>query len=106
MSSDERFIKIENALGVLAEHQARHAEEISELRAMQKVMTLAIAKSAEIQQASSRKIDEGMKESREGMKELREGIKELREAQRITEEKLHALIDTVDRIVRDRGSRP
>ena len=91
MSSEERFIKIENALGVLAEHQARHAEEISELRAMQKVMTLAIAKSAEIQQASARKIDEGMKE--------------LREAQRITEEKLHALIDTVDRIIRDRGSR-
>jgi predicted transcriptional regulator len=91
MSSDERFIKIENALGVLAEHQARHAEEISELRAMQKVMTLAIAKSAEIQQASARKIDEGMKE--------------LREAQRITEEKLHALIDSVDRIIRDRGSR-
>jgi predicted house-cleaning noncanonical NTP pyrophosphatase (MazG superfamily) len=91
MSSDERFIKIENALGVLAEHQARHAEEISELRAMQKVMTLAIAKSAEIQQASARKIDEGMKE--------------LHEAQRITEEKLHALIDSVDRIIRDRGSR-
>jgi predicted transcriptional regulator len=91
MSSDERFIKIENALGVLAEHQTRHAEEISELRAMQKVMTLAIAKSAEIQQASARKIDEGMKE--------------LREAQRITEEKLHALIDSVDRIIRDRGSR-
>jgi hypothetical protein len=91
MSSDERFINIENALGVLAEHQARHAEEISELLTMQKVMTLAIAKSAEIQQASARKIDEGMKE--------------LREAQRITEEKLHALIDSVDRIIRDRGSR-
>ena len=99
MSSEERFIKIENALGVVAEHQARHAEEISELRAMQKVMSLAIAKSAEIQQASARKIDEGMNEFREGMKELRE-------AQRITEEKLHALIDTVDRIIRDRGSRP
>jgi uncharacterized protein (UPF0335 family) len=26
---------------------------------------------------------------------------ELREAQRVTEEKLHALIETVDRIIRD-----
>jgi len=96
MSSEERFLKIENALSVLAEHQARHAEEISELRAMQKVMTLAIAKAAEMQQTTARNLDVGIKQLRE----------EIRESQRITDEKLHVLIDTVDRIIRDRGSRP
>lgn len=107
MSSEERFIKIENALSALAEHQARyasvlaeqqarHAEEISELRATQKVMTLAIAKVAEMQQETTRNLDVGIKQLRE----------EMRESQRITDEKLHVLIDTVDRIIRDRGSRP
>ena len=32
---------------------------------------------------------------------LTSGIQELREAQQTTEEKLHALIDTVDRIIRN-----
>ena len=36
MSSEERFVKIENALSTLAEHHVQHAEEIRGLRAMQK----------------------------------------------------------------------
>ena|SRR2546422_9253560 len=98
MTTEERWTKIENALNTVAERQARHDDDIAELRASQKVMNLALAKAAEMQQA-------GVRESREGMKELREGMKELSEAQRITEEKLHALIDTVDRIIRERGGR-
>lgn len=105
MTPEERWTKIENALNTVAERQARHDDDIAELRASQKVMNLALAKAAEMQQAGVRESREGMKESREGMKELREGMKELSEAQRITEEKLHALIDTVDRIIRERGGR-
>ena len=85
MSSEERFVKIENALSTLAEHHVQHAEEIRELRVMQrdvvlsqKGMVLAITKVAEAQRRTD-------------------------EVQQVTERKLHALIDTVDRIVRDRG---
>jgi len=66
----------------LAEHSARHDHEMAEMRAAQKVNTLAIARLAD---------------------EQRSGYRELRELQRNTEEKLNALIDTVDRIIRDRG---
>jgi chromosome segregation ATPase len=83
---EQRWTKIENALSSLAEHVGRHDEEMAEIRASQKVITLAVAKLAE--------------EQRSGHRELRE----LRELQRNTEEKLNALITTVDRIIRDRGS--
>ena len=94
---EQRWTKIENALSALAEHVGRHDEEMAEiraesrasqteLRAAQKVMTLAIAKLAEEQRSSSRE------------------IREIRELHRDTEEKLNALIATVDRIIRDRGS--
>ena len=89
MTPEERFTKIENALSAVADYQARQAAEMEELRAMHKVLTLALSKTAEIQQASA--------------KEFREGMKELRETQRATEEKLNALIDTVDRIIRQGG---
>jgi hypothetical protein len=83
MIPEERWAKIENALTTMAEHAARHDEETAELRASHKVMKLAIAKLAE---------------------EQRRGYRELREVQRLTEEKLNALIETVDRIIHDRGS--
>jgi hypothetical protein len=83
MTPEERWTKIESALSTMAEHAARHDEETAELRASHKVMTLAIAKLVE---------------------EQRMGYRELREVQRHTEEKLNALIETVDRIIRDRGS--
>ena|SRR5438552_12730724 len=110
MTPEERFTKIENALSAVADYQARQAAEMEELRAMHKVLTLALSKTAEIQQASAKEFREEMKEFREemkefreGMKEFREGMKELRETQRATEEKLNALIDTVDRIIRQGG---
>ena len=83
---EQRWTKIENALSALAEHVGRHDEEMAEIRSSQKVMTLAIAKLAEEQRSSSRE------------------IREIRELHRDTEEKLNALIATVDRIIRDRGS--
>jgi hypothetical protein len=96
MTPEERFTKIENALNAVAEYQARHAGEMEDLRAIHKVLALALSKTAEMQQAST-------KEFREGMNQFREGMKELRETQRTTEEKLNALIDTVDRIIRQGG---
>lgn len=100
MNSEERFTKIDNTLNSLVEHHARHAEEMaemrsefrsmqSEFRSMQKVVFLAIERTVEMQQAGAKRFDEEMQR--------------LREAQQTTEEKLNALIDTVDRIIRERG---
>ena len=71
MNAEERFTKIENYLSTVTEHQAHHAEEIRELRKMQKGVFTAIGKVAQ--------------------------------AQRITGEKLYALIETVDRIIRNQS---
>ena len=92
MTPEERFTRIENFLSTVAEHQAhiaeqqaqmlghqsRHDKEIQDLRQMQKSMTLAITKVADAHRATE-------------------------EAQKITEQKLNALIDTVDRIIRSQG---
>ncbi len=81
MTPEERFTKIENFLGTVAEHQAHHEEDIRELREMQKGMTLAITKVAEAHRRTE-------------------------EAQQVTEQKLNALIDTVDRIIGKQGGQP
>ena len=75
MTPEQRFTKIENFLSTVAEHQAKQTEEIQELRRMHKSLVVAVGKIAET----------------------------LSEAQRATDEKLNALIDTVDRIVRRNG---
>jgi hypothetical protein len=113
MSPEERFTRIENFLNATAEHQAqhaeqmaaltaglaahevRHAQEMSELRNMQR----AIATGAiELQQAQ-RATEQELKALAESTRTV---DKELREAQKITEEKLHILIKTVDRIIREK----
>jgi uncharacterized coiled-coil DUF342 family protein len=48
---------------------------------------------------------DSIRELRESHKELTVHIKELRDAQAATDEKLNILIDTVDRIIRDRNGR-
>jgi hypothetical protein len=44
MTPEERFTKIENGLGALTEHHIRHAEEIRDIRQIQKEAALAHAK--------------------------------------------------------------
>ena len=94
MTPEERFTKIENFLSAVAEHQAhmaehraRHDKEIQDLRDMQKSMTLAITKVAEAQRRTA------------------DAHRRTEETQQVTEKKLNALIDTVDRIIR-RGGLP
>jgi hypothetical protein len=81
MTPEERFTRIENFLSTVAGHQAQMAENhrlhdaaILELREMHKGLVVAVAKTAEAQRM-------------------------LTEAQRSTEERLNALIQTVDRII-------
>ncbi len=88
MTPEERFTRIENLLGTVAEHQAHHEEDIRELRDMHKGMTLAITKVAEAQRSTA------------------DAHRLTEEAQQVTEKKLNALIDTVDRIIGKPGGQP
>ena len=92
MTPEERVTKIENFLSTIAENRADHDRDIREpreiqkqdgreLREIQKGMGLAIAKVAEAQIRTS-------------------------ELQQNTEEKLNAMILTVDRLIGDRGAFP
>ena len=88
MTPEERFTRIENFLSTVAEHQAHMAEhqashdkDIKELHEIQKGIGLAIAKVAEAQSRTE-------------------------ELQKVTEQKLNALIDTVDRMIGSQGERP
>src|SRR5438128_2166446 len=103
MTPEERFTKTENFLNSVAEHQARHAEhiarhaeEIAELRQLEKVMMLAIAKLAEEHRSNAKMLTEGRKA-------VDEALRETAEQQRITEQKLNALIEIVDRIIREKN---
>ena len=81
---EERFTRIENLLETLSEHHLRHDAAIRDLIAASRTTLTAID------------------ELREGQKELQETCRNLQEAQEATEDKLHILIETVDRIIRNR----
>ena len=95
VTPEERFTRIENFLSTVAEHQAhmserqaqmsdhqtQHDKDIKELREIQKGIGLALAKVAQAQSRTD-------------------------ELQQITEQKLNALIDTVDRMIGSQGGRP
>ena len=92
MTPEERFTKIENFLSTIAEHEAHLFEHQ--------------ARMAEHQIHH----DKDIQEIREMQKEMQKGtalaIAKVAEAQQITEQKLNALIDTVDRIIGRQGSSP
>ena len=114
MTTEERFITIENFLKTVAEHQAhfaegleaqrvRHETEIADVRELQNALAAGMIRFDDRMirfQEAQEKSHEEMKELRE---EFREGMNDLREAQRTTEEKLNALIDTVERIISNRN---
>jgi len=79
MTPEERFTLIENTLKYAAELHAQHAEDMQNLT-----------------------------ERNEELQELHKGvvvaIGKLAEGQRTTDERFNALIETVDRIIRERGT--
>jgi hypothetical protein len=76
MTPEERFTKIENLLATLTENQLRHETAIRDLIVVSRTTLNSIG-------------------------ELREAQKGLQEAQKLTDDKLHILIETVDRIIRN-----
>ena len=113
MTPEERFIKIENSLNTVAEHQAqmvehqvRHEKAIQELTEMHKGVVIIVGRIAEAQQVTDLKLNtftEKVNTLTEKMNTLTETVNVVAEQQRVTEDKLHALIDTVDRIIRSQG---
>jgi hypothetical protein len=76
MTPEERFTKIENLLATLTETQLRHETAIRDLIVISRTTLNSIG-------------------------ELREAQKGFQEAQKLTDDKLHILIETVDRIIRN-----
>jgi predicted type IV restriction endonuclease len=90
MTHEERFTKIENALSALAEHHVQHAEEMRELRRRH--------------DSDVKEIHGVLKGMLDTQKTLIVTVGKVVEAQLDTDQRLKALIDTVDRIVgRDNG---
>ena len=95
MTTEERFTKIENTLSTITEIQAKHESAIRDLVVV------------------SRTFLDSQKETTKQMQELRQAQqqaqqqtdREWREAQRRMDEKLNALIDIVDQIIRKRNDR-
>ena len=99
MTPEERFTKIENFMRTAAESHARHAGEIAELRETQARHEAEIEK----QNAGIRDLVLVSRAFLDSQREVTKQIEKLREAQQTTDEKLHALIDTVDRIIRQQN---
>jgi chromosome segregation ATPase len=101
MTPEERFTKIENALQALTETQARHDTQIGGLITQVEKQNAGIEK----QNAGIRDLIVVSRTLMDTISKLGETVAELSEAQKHTDEKLNALIDTVDRIVRKGNGR-
>jgi hypothetical protein len=101
MTPEERFTRIENSLNAVAEYQARHAEALARHDEEIDKHNAAIRDLIVV----SRTILESQKETTVQIQALATEMGQLREAQReaqqATDEKLHILIETVDRIIRN-----
>ena len=109
MTPEERFTRMENLLQAMMEHHARQQERIDEHTEQIDKQTVEIEKqNAGIKDLVivSRTVLDSIQELEKARLKDREEwnaqMKELRDAQVATDEKLHILIDTVDRIVRRR----
>jgi hypothetical protein len=98
MTPEERFTKIENLLAMQAENQSRRDAEIDRHNAAIDKHNAAIRDLIAI----SRTLIDSHKLTASEISQLRESIAELRDRQEATDEKLHILIETVDRIIRNK----
>lgn len=85
MTPEERFTKIENLMAAVIESQAKHEAGIRELIVVSR--TLIDSQLAATAQISA----------------LAAEIDKLKDRQQATDDRLHALIETVDRIIRGKN---
>jgi chromosome segregation ATPase len=91
MTPEQRFTTIENLLAALTEAQVRNEAQIEAHSAAIEKQNAGIR---DLLAVSRTLVDAQMKTTAH--------IDELRDAQKSTEDKLHALIETVDRLIRSR----
>ena len=92
MTPEERFTRMENLVSTLMEGHALHEADMREIRENQKKTDAVLLKLAEHQLRFA-----------ESHRRLADKQTKLTEAQAGTEAKLNALIEIVDRLIRDRG---
>ena len=108
MTPEERFTKIENAIYSLTESQARHEGAIRDLILVSRTLVDSQRALVDSQSAlvdSQRETTVQIQALASEMSRLRAGVDQMREAQQeaqhATNGKLHILIETVDRIIRN-----
>jgi hypothetical protein len=104
MTPDERFLRMENLMQSLTESQVQLQLQHARLEAETEKNAAAIRDLIVISRSvieAQKKTDVQIDKLTSDIQKLREEDHKLREAQKITEEKLHALIETVDRIIRN-----
>jgi len=105
MTPQERFTRIENILGTVAEFHARQAEIQARHDAEIERNHAAIDKHNAVIDKHNAAIRDLVVISRtliDSHQRIEAEIDKLREAQLATDEKLHILIETVDRIIRNK----
>jgi hypothetical protein len=85
---EERFTKIENLLAAMAEHRARHDEDIHQIRQTQKSTEKVILRTLETHRMTA------------------QILLTLAGAQKATEERLNALREDLDRLMRGPDADP
>jgi hypothetical protein len=101
MTPEERFKRVENFLATVAESQAKQAGEIEKNNAAIRdliVISRTLIDSHKRAEVETDKLRESIAELRKSIAELRA---EFRNRQQDTDEKLHILVETVDRIIRN-----
>jgi hypothetical protein len=105
MTPEERFTRIENFLVTVAEFHARQAEIQTRHDAEIERNNAAIDKHNAVIDKHNAAIRDLVVISRtliDSHKRIEADIDKLREAQQATDEKLHILVETVDRIIRNK----
>ena len=109
MTPEERFTKIENAVHALTEIQARHEVMLEKQNSGIRDLILVTRTVLDSQREVTGQI-QGIVGQIQGLHDAQmrtdAEIRELREAQKHTDEKLNALIDIVDRVIRNRNGGP
>ncbi len=90
-------------MNTLVEGHAKHDAAIRDLIVVSRTLVESTQRLQLSQEQTIAEIRALAAEAREERKATAEAISELRDAQKATGEKLHILIETVDRIIRNQG---
>ena len=102
MTPEERMDRLETAMERQNQEIDKHNAAIRDLIVVSRTTLTSIQELHTAHAEHVAETDRQMAENGRKIKDILKSIEELREAQATTDEKLHILIDTVDRIIRHR----